>query len=109
MGDIAQRPIIIRDAQQDESKNPAFVTKRDRIARQYHTIRSWKPQSDVWPLIVGRGILIGTTVITSLYLNHRFRARMKLRDGVFPTMIGLAVSPAAVTAIVHTEDKMSLE
>ncbi|XP_018365014.1 PREDICTED: uncharacterized protein LOC108762491 [Trachymyrmex cornetzi] len=105
MGDISQpQRIIIRNAQQDESKSPSFVTKRDRIAKQYHIIRSWKPRSDVWPLIVGRGILIGTTVITSLYLNHRFRAKMKIRDyGILPTVLGLAVSPAAVTAVVHTE------
>ena len=55
-------------------------------------------------MIVGRGILISTTVITSLYLNYRFRARMKIRNyGILPTVLGLAVSPAAVTAIVHTE------
>ncbi|EGI59538.1 hypothetical protein G5I_12321, partial [Acromyrmex echinatior] len=57
-----------------------------------------------WPLIVGRGILISTTVITSLYLNHRFRARMKIRNyGTLLTVLGLAVSPAAVTGVVHTE------
>ncbi|XP_012064426.1 PREDICTED: uncharacterized protein LOC105627756 [Atta cephalotes] len=105
MGDISQtQQIIIRNAHQDESKSPSFVTKRDRIAKQYYIIRSWRPRNDVWPLIVGRGILISTTVITSLYLNYRFRARMKIRNyGILPTVLGLAVSPAAVTAIVHTE------
>ncbi|XP_018316176.1 uncharacterized protein, partial [Mycetomoellerius zeteki] len=105
MGDVSQQQrIIIRNAQQAEPKNPSFVSKRDRIAQQYYIVRNWKPWSDVWPLMIGRGILISTTVITSLYLNHRFRARMKLRNyGTLPTMLGLSISPAAVTAIAHTE------
>lgn len=103
-----QQQYIIRNAGESEPKNKAFATKQEVIAEQYHIVRNWKPKSDVWPLTAGRSILISAAVVSSLYINQRFRARLKIRSyGSIPTMIGLTISPAAVTAILHTEFVMN--
>ncbi|XP_077267582.1 transmembrane protein 126 [Temnothorax americanus] len=94
---------IIRDAQQQDTlKNT--VPRYETIAEQYRIIRSWRPRSDVWPLTTGRAILVSVASLTGVYINYRFRAKLKLRDyGALPTMLGLAITPAIATGLSHTE------
>ncbi|XP_012543603.1 uncharacterized protein LOC105841038 [Monomorium pharaonis] len=95
------RYVIRKD---ENSKPKELMSRREAMAEQYRIIKNWKPLSDVWPLRLGRSILVAAATATGMYINHRFRVRMKLRSyGVFPTMIGLSVAPAAFTAISHTE------
>jgi len=53
---------------------------------------------------MGRGILIGAATITSIYINDRFRAKLKLRShGKFLTMLGITLGTTSAAAISHTE------
>ncbi|XP_011703071.1 PREDICTED: uncharacterized protein LOC105459075 [Wasmannia auropunctata] len=103
--DLSSSPrYVIRSTEEDKQKNPALSTRYERIAEQSRIIKNWKPQSDVWPLRYGRGILIGAATLSGLYINARFRAKLKLRNyGTFVTMLGLTVSPATAAGLLHTQ------
>ncbi|KAL0125238.1 hypothetical protein PUN28_004402 [Cardiocondyla obscurior] len=76
----------------------------DEMLRQTRIIKEWKPQSDVWPLRMGRTILISVATASAMYINHRFRARMKLRShGTFITMFGIMMGSSSATALSHSE------
>ncbi|KYN18410.1 hypothetical protein ALC57_09285 [Trachymyrmex cornetzi] len=96
MGDISQpQRIIIRNAQQDESKSPSFVTKRDRIAKQYHIIRSWKPRSDVYITLVMNKLLL--LEIPCPLCIESMSAFMQTCSGVFLPLILVPLANFSVT------------
>lgn len=63
-----------------------------------------------WPLVLGRPILAGAAALTGLYINLRFRKKLKLRDyGLFPTIAGLTAGPTIATSLLYTEVHFSSE
>ncbi|XP_011158151.1 uncharacterized protein LOC105194761 [Solenopsis invicta] len=100
---IRQPRHIIRNAESDKAPIER-LGKYETIAEQFRIIKSWEGQTNVWPLTFGRSILIGAATATGIYINHRFRAKIKIRSyGEVPTMIGLAVTPALFTSLGHSE------
>ncbi|XP_011343139.2 uncharacterized protein LOC105282666 isoform X2 [Ooceraea biroi] len=57
-----------------------------------------------WSLEYGRNILAGVAAFTGLYINRKFRAKIKLRDfGHLPTALGLFMTPTATVYLLQTE------
>ncbi|XP_011881189.1 PREDICTED: uncharacterized protein LOC105569375 [Vollenhovia emeryi] len=101
--DLIKKSHKIHDGQ-SAPNDWAHMTKYEAVAEQHRIVNNWKPRSDVWPLAFTRGILVGASTITAMYINHRFRARLKLRDyGLLPTMMGVSLVSATATGISHTE------
>lgn len=57
-----------------------------------------------WSLIFGRPILSGAAALTGLYINQRFRRKLKLRHyGLLPTMTGLVAGPTIATSLLYSQ------
>ncbi|XP_072744606.1 uncharacterized protein [Anoplolepis gracilipes] len=85
-------------------KGSIMMTKAEALAHQANLVRNWKPQSDVWSLIYGRPILAAAAAFTGLYINHRFRRKLKFRNyGLFATTAGLTTGPTVATSILYSE------
>lgn len=81
-----------------------MLTKYEALQEQSSLILNWKPQSEVWPLIHGRGILSITASLSAFYINSRFRRTLKLRHiNHLPVVITLTAGPALLTALFHTQ------
>ncbi|XP_011634571.1 uncharacterized protein LOC105425474 [Pogonomyrmex barbatus] len=102
--DISRERYIFRTKEQIEKSKNKLTPKYEELADRYSFIWNWKPQTDIWPLSYSRSILVSMATLTGIYLNHRFRARLKMRNyGAIPTFIGVTTTSAATTAYIHTE------
>ncbi|XP_070160345.1 transmembrane protein 126A [Polyergus mexicanus] len=85
-------------------KGAVILSKIEALTHQIEVIRNWKPQSDVWSLIYGRPILSGAAALTGIYINQRFRRKLKLRNyGLFSTISGLITGPTIATSLLYSE------
>ncbi|KAM0728679.1 hypothetical protein ACS0PU_004934 [Formica fusca] len=85
-------------------KGAIIMSKIEALNHQAHLVRNWKPQSDVWSLIYGRPILSGAAALAGLYINQRFRRKLKLRQyGLVSTMAGLVAGPTIATSLLYSE------
>lgn len=95
------------DAQQQKrilENTKGILSRQEILAREVEIVKNWKPRSEVWTLLYGRSILTAAASLTGIYINARFRQKLKLRDfGAFPTMIGCAAAPVITTSILNTE------
>lgn len=57
-----------------------------------------------WSLLFGRPILAGAVTLSSLYINQRFRRKLKFQKyGLLPTMAGVGTGPAVASSLLYTE------
>ncbi|XP_032682337.1 uncharacterized protein LOC116849360 [Odontomachus brunneus] len=85
-------------------KNAVILTKSEALLTQMSLIANWKPQSEVWSLIHGRGVLGIAASLSAWYINRRFRRILKLRSiGQMLSMITLVPGPAILTTLFHTQ------
>ncbi|XP_050465916.1 uncharacterized protein LOC126859050 [Cataglyphis hispanica] len=85
-------------------KGAVILSKFEALAHQAELIRNWEPQSDVWSLIFGRPILSGAAALTGVYINQRFRRKLKLRNyGLLPTITGLVAGPTIATSLLYSQ------
>lgn len=81
-----------------------MTSKSDLFKHHLTLIRKWEPSSDVWPLIYGHPILSGIAAITGIYVNDRFRAKLKMRSyGSHMTMIGVAITSFAMVHLTQSQ------
>ncbi|KAH0944912.1 hypothetical protein HN011_010852 [Eciton burchellii] len=84
-------------------KNVA-LTRADVLRQNMFTIRNWKPLSDVWSLKFGDAILCMAAAASGIYINRRFRAKLKLRYyGYLSTTLGLFLTPAVTCYLLQNE------
>ncbi|CAL1684503.1 unnamed protein product [Lasius platythorax] len=88
----------------DIPKGAIILSKYEALSNQIELITNWKPRSDIWSLLFGRPILAGAVTLSSLYINQRFRRKLKFgKYGLLPTMAGVGTGPAVASSLLYTE------
>lgn len=90
----------------DESnKKPddAIFLRNEQVAEFYQlVVNSWQPQSEIWALTYGPGILGAAGALSGMYGNMYFRQKLRLKNyGFFSTYLPNTVLPFMIVSTFH--------
>ncbi|XP_049300355.1 uncharacterized protein LOC125773542 [Anopheles funestus] len=79
------------------------LSEEDAIQYFLNLVKNWENKSEVWPIVYTPGILGGSTVFSSFYINNYYRRVLKLGNyGRFSSYLPAVALPAIMATVFHS-------
>ncbi|XP_055525483.1 transmembrane protein 126A [Wyeomyia smithii] len=93
---------LLHKTQSEIPQDAVKLTEEQAVIYFTRLVEKWDNKWEIWPLEYTPGILGATTVVSSVYINHHFRTKLKLGTfGRLSSYVPAVILPAIMSTFFH--------